>query len=397
MRRFAVHLTSGHLAGIGLAFVGSIAVTFWLARRPPAATATPPAAPDKVETAGFVALTPEATKAAELEVLSAVPEDVSVSLVLPGEVALNEETLVHVSPRVPGVATRVDKRLGDGVKKGDVLAVLLSRDWASSQNDLLTAQERLGLAESNFAREEKLWKDHLTTEKEYLAAKQGLSVAKLDRDVAARRIQALGGATAGVAGGYAITAPLDGTIIARDVVIGEVIKEDTVVFTVADLSTLWVNVAVYARDLPRVQIGQEATVSADGVETPIVGKIAFLGPLASDRTRTAVARVVLTNPGASWRPGLFATARVNIATVHANVTVAEDAVQLLGGTPTVFVERKGGFEARTVRVGRKGRTGKAPGRGVMEVIEGVAPGERYVGKNSFLLKSQLQKGASTGE
>jgi len=390
-----IEVTPPRVIVAAASIVALVVATAWIARRS-TTTETAPTEKNERQTT-VVTLSPEAMKNASLEIVNAAPGDIQVTMTLPGEVALNEDALVHVSPRVPGVVHEVRRALGDVVKKGDVLAVLLSREFAGAQIDLLQAREQLSLAESNFVREEKLWKDHLTTEKEYLSAKQGLAGAKLSFGVAARKLDAIGGSVPGEkSNGYAIVAPIAGTIIGKDIALGEVLKDDTLVYTLADLSTLWVNVSVYAQDLARMQVGSPVVVSAEGVEGTVDGKVSFIGPLLGERTRTAIARVVLTSPGAAWRPGLFVTARVQVATVHAPVVVLDDAVQILGGAPTVFVEQSAGsFDGRTVRIGRKGRG--ADGRMLVEVIEGVSVGSRYVAKNSFILKSQREKGASTGE
>jgi cobalt-zinc-cadmium efflux system membrane fusion protein len=390
-----IEVTPPRLFIAAVSLIALVAGTAWIARRAPVVA---PLAPDKGDKpSALVTLSPEAMKNAALELVDAGPGDITVTMTLPGEVSLNEDALVHVSPRVPGVVHEVRKALGDVVKKGDVLAVLLSREFAAVQIDLLQAREQVTLAESTWAREEKLWKDHLTTEKDYLAAKQGLAAARLSYGVAARKLDAIGGSAPGEkSNGYALIAPIAGTVIAKDIALGEVLKDDTLVYTLADLSTLWVNVSVYAQDLPKMQVGLPVVVSAEGIEGTVDGKVSFLGPLLGERTRTAIARVVLSSPSSSWRPGLFVTARVQVATVRAPVVVLEDAVQVIGGAPMVFVEQAAGsFDGRTVRLGRKGRGPE--GRLLVEVIEGVPAGARYVAKNSFILKSQREKGASTGE
>ncbi|HKO90248.1 MAG TPA: efflux transporter periplasmic adaptor subunit, partial [Polyangiaceae bacterium] len=107
---------------------------------------------------------------------------------------------------------------------------------------------------------------------------------------------------------------------------------------------------------------------------------------------SATARIVLKNPGAAWRPGLFVTAEVVVDQGPAAVVVEEEAVQTVEGQEVVFVQQADGFDARPVQLGRRGAAagGERPGR-VIEIVAGINAGERYVSKNSFTLKAELGK------
>jgi cobalt-zinc-cadmium efflux system membrane fusion protein len=177
--------------------------------------------------------------------------------------------------------------------------------------------------------------------------------------------------------------------------VGEVLKEDGVAFVIADLSVVWVNVTVYARDLARVHVGQPVWVQPEGVAERAEGTISFVQPIVGEQTRSANARVVLQNAGGKLRPGLFVTAEVGVEQVELAVAISEQALQRLDGKDAVFVQEGDAFEARPVKLGRKG---KAPdGNPVVEVLGGIAPGDRYVGKNSFLLKAELGKSEAAHE
>jgi membrane fusion protein, heavy metal efflux system len=352
--------------------------------------------PPDTHAEGRVRLSPEALKNANLAFALAGPGELSVALSLPGEVSLNQETLAHVTPRVPGTAREVKKQVGEAVTKGEVLAILDSRDLAEAQREFLATKERLALAQATFERAEQLQKENISAEKDFLAAKQAFAEAKIDHRSAGQKLQALGGASAG-GGGYALVAPLSGTIIEKHISVGEVLTEQTRAFTVADLSSIWVNVTVYAKDLPRVAVGQTAEVRAEGIAEPARGRIDYLGQVVGEQTRSATARVVLSDPGPAWRPGLFATAEVAIERASAAVVIDDAAVQTLEDGPGVFVEKDGEFAARSVKLGRKGKRSAATETRVVEILEGLRPGERYVSQNSFLLKAELGKSEAAHE
>ncbi len=339
---------------------------------------------------GKIKLTPAMLANAKIDVRAAGPGKVAVSLALPGEVGLNVERVAHVSPRVGGTVREVNKQLGDVVAKGDVLAVLDSRELAEMQREASSTKERLELAESNFARQEQLWKEKISAEKDFLSARQALAEAKIEFRAASQKLAAGAGARS-ASGGLILTAPLDGTIVEKHAVVGEVLSDERLAFVVADLSTLWVNVTVYAKDLPRVSAGQRAVVRAEGIERPALGQITYIDRILGEQTRSAVARVVLDHPDPKWRPGLFVTADIAIDEADAAVVVAYEAIQRLEGKPTVFVEEDGGFVPHPVTLGRQGF---GPGKErelFVEVTQGLTVGEKYAASNSFILKAELGK------
>jgi cobalt-zinc-cadmium efflux system membrane fusion protein len=182
---------------------------------------------------------------------------------------------------------------------------------------------------------------------------------------------------------YAMRTLLDGTIIERDLAVGEAVDRDKVAFVIADLSTVWVDLAVYQKDLSELRVGQAVRLAGGPGLPDVDGTIAYITPIVDEPTRTAAARVVLANADRVWRPGLFVTARV-LDPIEAAIAVPPGAVQTVQGLPSVFVETSAGFELRPVVLGRRGRA-------LVEVLDGLTPGERVVAVNSFLLKAELGK------
>jgi membrane fusion protein, heavy metal efflux system len=340
-----------------------------------------------------VKLTDEGRKNAGIEIAKAGAGSVSVTLSLPGEVTLNADKTAHVTPRVAGTVKEVKKQLGDVVKKGEVLAVLDSKELAELSGKTRAAQERLKLAKANFARVDKLFQEKIVPEKDYLAAKQALAEAQIDAESTSQMLATTG---TGGSGTYNLIAPLDGTIIEKHASVGEVLKDDTRVFVIADLSTVWVDITVYTKDLAKVGVGQSVVVRADGIDKPLVGTISFVGSIAKAEARAAQARVVLQNTEGKLKPGLFVTAEVALEQGHAAVVVPDDAVQTVEGSSVVFVEEDGQFEARKIKTGRVGVSGSDP-KIFVEVISGLEAGEPFVEKGSFVLKAEIGKGSAGHE
>ncbi|MFZ2298928.1 MAG: efflux RND transporter periplasmic adaptor subunit, partial [Aquabacterium sp.] len=163
--------------------------------------------------------------------------------------------------------------------------------------------------------------------------------------------------------------------------------DDANVFTLSDLSTVWANINVPAKDLKFVRVGEKVTVSSTSFDDVATGTVTYVGALIGEQTRAASARVVLTNPGLAWRPGLFVNVAVTSGETEAAVTVAAGAVQAMEGRQVVFVEVPGGFEAKTVEVGRSDgvRT---------EIVKGLSAGARYASTNSFVIKAEIGKASA---
>lgn len=343
-----------------------------------------------------VYLTPAMLENAKIATRVSGPGKVVVTLSLPGEVALNLDRVAHVTPRVTGTVREAKAQLGDVVKKGDVLAVLESRELAELQREALAAKERLDLAEANFKRQEQLWQEKISAEKDYLSAKQALAEAKIEYRAASQKLAAGAGARS-AGGGLVLTAPIDGTVIEKNAIVGEVLNDNKLAFVIADLSTLWINVTVYAKDLSRVHVGQKAILHAEGIAEPAYGTLSYVDRVVHDQTRSATARVVLEQPPPKWKPGLFATAELVLEEVEVPVTVAKEAIHQVYGKSVVFVKEGEFFVAHPITTGRTGFSSETDRQVLVEVLGGLNAGETYATENSFILKSELAKAAAGHE
>jgi cobalt-zinc-cadmium efflux system membrane fusion protein len=183
---------------------------------------------------------------------------------------------------------------------------------------------------------------------------------------------------------YEVVSLISGTIIEKHVTLGEFVRDDADIFVVADLATVWVNITVYARDLALVKRGQQTQVTAVGGSPQASGVIDYVGPVLGETTRAATARLTLQNIDRAWRPGMFVGARVALASTPALIAVRHEAIQRLEDQNVVFVQDGEGFVARPVETGRSDRTW-------VEVLGGLAAGDRYAARGSFILKSERLK------
>ena len=225
----------------------------------------------------------------------------------------------------------------------------------------------------------------LSAEKAFKLAEHGLRIAEdklLILGLSHDQIERLAADGAERLTHLSITAPFDGSVMERHIALGEVIGEGADTFVIADLSTVWVDLSVYQKDLPYVKKGQSVVVSAGVGIADVTGGLTYVSPNVDETTRTALARIELRNPDGNWRPGLFVTAQVRVGAATVAVLIPKAAVQQLDEEPVVFIETGKGFEPKPIQTGRANTTH-------VEILKGLSAGERYVVKGSFALKAQI--------
>jgi cobalt-zinc-cadmium efflux system membrane fusion protein len=183
---------------------------------------------------------------------------------------------------------------------------------------------------------------------------------------------------------YQLFSEISGAIIRKEVAVGEVARDDKAIFTVADLSTVWVNLSVFPNDFTRLKEGQVVEIDYGG-NSVTKGTITYIAPIGSENTQSLVARAVVQNPDGLLRPGLFVTAEIQTGEIDAPVAVRPAAIQIVSEKTVVFVADGTAFEARQVNLGSRDDS-------YVEVVSGLNAGDPYVAGNSFLLKAELGKG-----
>jgi cobalt-zinc-cadmium efflux system membrane fusion protein len=311
----------------------------------------------------------------------------------------NENRLAHVSPRIPGKAIEVKAVLGDPVEPGQTLAELDSLELGEKKAAFLQARTNLDVARRNYEREERLFKQKISSEKEYLEAKGEFERSQAASQAAREALRLVGLADAEIEkitwGGkghplshFPLVAPFAGTAVEKHITIGELIKPDDKPYTIVDLSTLWILLDIYEKDLGRISLGAETRLAVDAYPGELFqGKVTYVSNLLDETTRTAQARVEIPNPDHKLKPGMFvmATIAVPVPGATAVLAIPNAAVQRIRDKPVAFVqEEEGVFVPRELKLGRD----SGP---YTEVLEGLREGERVVTEGGFYLKSTLLK------
>lgn len=347
---------------------------------------------------GKVQLGADAVKSAGIEIQTVGPRKMISSIEVPGEVKPDNTRLAHVVPRLQGVVLEVMKKAGDRVRKGELMAVISSRELADAKSAYMAASQRVEFARLTFEREESLWKKKISAEQDYLEARRAYEEAQLAEKVAGQKLVALGASSASLSTlanapaeslpRYEIRAPLNGTVIEREVTVGEAVAADRDIYVIADLSSVWVEATITAKDLSAVHQGQDATVVSKDLGREVRGRVTYIGSLVGEATRSAVARIVVPNLDGKWRPGLFVSVHLVQESATVPLAVSAEAIQNFRDWQVVFVRYGEWFEARPLELGRSDGSW-------VEVRKGLSPGEQYAATNSFAIKAEIGKLGAT--
>lgn len=355
----------------------------------------------EVHEEGMVRLDPDAVKTAGIEIQKVTSDNFVPSLSATAVIEPNSDRISRVGARVTGRIAKVTAMQGDRVKTGQTLAYLESVDLDQAWADYAKAKGKRSLAAANLKREETLFQKKVTPEKDVLKARQEFSEAEADVALNEKRLRILGveqskvnGSSDGIKNNHhliLIPSPINGVVIQKTVTQGEMVNPDKVLFTVSDLSSLWVVIDIYEKDLSRVRTGIEAKLLVAAYpNTAFKGRISYVGDVMDEKTRTVKARVTIDNGKGLLKPGMFATVSMDSladSRTEKTIVIPEEAVFRDGSETYVFLSSgEGKFAARQVL------TGPASGEKI-EIKEGLKAGDLLVTRGAFALKSELKKEA----
>ncbi len=311
-----------------------------------------------------------------------------------GKVEVNADRIAHVSPRISGKVISVKASLGDSVSAGQILATLDSVELGEAMNRYHQSRTKLVLAQSSMDRIKILVEKKIAARKDILQAETDYRTAQTELHTDEERLSLYGVELSELKGEnhkrplLPVRSPIGGVITEKHAIVGELSDPSKSLYTVADLSNVWVLVDIHEKDLAKIRKGQTATVMVGAFpDQKLKGRITYIADLVNEATRTVKARIEVANPGRKLKPEMFATAELALAAdAPSAVAVPEEALQDLDGNKVVFVaENEAEFAARKVQ------TGRVSG-GVVEIVSGLKEGERYAIKGAFILKSEMKKG-----
>lgn len=316
-----------------------------------------------------------------------------------GKVEANADRIAHVSPRISGKIVAVRSSLGDSIGAGQVLVTLDSVELGEALNRYHQSRTRLALAQSNMDRIKVLVEKKIAARKDILQAETDYRMAQTELHTDEERLSLYGVSPSDIRNTnhrrplLPVRAPIGGIITEKHAIVGELADPSKSLYTIADLSSIWVVADINEKDLAKIHRGQTATVTVGAFpDLKLKGRITYIADLVDPNSRTVKARIEVPNPGRKLKPEMFAMIELVLAAdVPPVLAVPEDAVQDLDGKKVVFVaEEKDRFTVRPVQPGRTSS-------GMVEILSGLKEGEHYAVKGSFILKSEVKKGEMKDE
>jgi membrane fusion protein, heavy metal efflux system len=312
-----------------------------------------------------------------------------------GKFEANADRIAHVSPRISGKIVAVRASLGDSVAAGQSLATLDSVELGEALSRYHQSKTKLALAQSNMDRIKNLVEKKIAARKDILQAETDFKIAQTELHTDEERLSLYGVSVSNLkVDGHKkpllpVRSPIGGVITEKHAIVGELSDPSKSLYSVADLSSLWVQLDINEKDLAKVHKGQAATVTVGAFpDMKLKGRITYIADLLDESTRTVKARIEVANPGRKLKPEMFATVELVLPADSPPVlAVPEDTLQDLDGEKVLFVMAGNGTEF----VARPVETGRVAG-GAVEIVSGLKEGERYAVMGGFILKSELKKG-----
>ncbi|PJZ85653.1 efflux RND transporter periplasmic adaptor subunit [Leptospira harrisiae] len=320
-------------------------------------------------------------------------------LQLPGTVSYDMNSVAKVGSRVSGRIVQVFVKEGEHVKKSTALASIQSVELGTTEANYLKARARLEALKVQADRAKDLYERKVTSAKEYEMSLMDYKSVKAEMETSRNALENLGLNEIEIAnleaGKYNsknlyIRTPISGTVTEREAIIGQAVNARDNLFTVADLSVLWINLEVYEKDLASIRMGNEAKVIPIGSkDDSLKAVVSHVGDVIDPIKKTAEIRLEVRNSKGRLRPGQSVTATVVGAMVESSVNKAKvipaDCIHKIEGENFVFVRNSdGSFSAKKIGIGKTYDHW-------VEITNGVESGEAIVEEGSFVLKSEYLK------
>ncbi len=336
-----------------------------------------------------------------LETVVVNKQEQSRKLILTGKVELDKTKVVEVVPTGGGQVIRVEKLLGDKVKQGDILAALHSAEFGQAKAEFLEMHAKLELAKSTYEREEKLYDKKISSTAEYQNALNELKSAQAYYAAAERRLRLFGLETKQIEtvieekendqfAELILRAPQAGTIITQNISTGALIDASQSLYTIADISNVWVWYDLYEKDLSEIheQIESGQTINAKVRVTAFPeevfdGIIDLIGNQVDEHTRTIRIRVQVKNEKYKLKPGMFTEAEISFPLKNEVLAVPSSSV--LSNEEKTFVFQ---YWKNNLWMRRNVVTGSRYDDSI-EIISGIPQGVTIVSGGAFMLKSDI--------
>ncbi len=329
-----------------------------------------------------------------------------------GEIKKDEDKFYTISSMVQGRIVSSPVKLGDYVKEGQIVAYIENPEIAQINARTLStlhenriaieqAKTKYNLAQQNYERENKLYKEGISPKKDLLQAESDLIIAKGDlensreREIHIRQeaeavMKSYGVKpnfdTERVATASPITAMKSGIITKKNVTLGAIVTPEQILFEVTDLDKLWLDIVLYPEDIQKVKKGQKIEFKPDSIKGKVYeGNIDYIQPISNRETQTYTARAFFDNKDRDLQPGMFGEVKIISEKAENKPYIPEQAIQKYGKEIFVFIDTGNGtYKKQLVEIGEKAEGG-------YYINSGLKEGDKIVSEGSFTLKSEMLK------
>jgi len=311
-----------------------------------------------------------------------IDDEVSLS----GQVSFNDNNVVKIFPRNSGQVVQCNVSLGDKVKKGQVLAIVKSADIAGNYSDLNSANADLAIAKREMDNTEALYKNGISSEREFTEAKQSYEKALAAKNKIQSTITINGGGKSTAGGDYLLTSPIDGYLVEKKITTGSFIRPDMgdYLFSVSDLKNVWIYANIYEADIPRVKEGYPVTVTTLAYPDRVFdGKIDKVSEVLDSQSKALRARITLDNSDMLLKPDMFAKVIVNNQEGAKSLCIPTSALVSLNGKNYVVVYNDRN-DVRNAEVEIIKTVGNRT-----YINSGLEEGQKVITKNQLLIFNQL--------
>ncbi|MEP2775393.1 MAG: efflux RND transporter periplasmic adaptor subunit [Luteolibacter sp.] len=309
----------------------------------------------------------------------------------------NQNQVAKITPLVEGIVREISVVPGQTVAAGEIIGTLHSPEFAEMKSRFLAAAAARKLAGLQVERERKLADKRISAASELETAEAAEEVASVDLAAARQRLLNLGLSESEIdllasdgrpTSLLALKAPFPGTIVDRDVAVGERVEAGESIFVLADLSTMWLELSIPSGNAVGIAPGMEVSATfSDLPDTVITAELVWVASEVDEKTRRIQARALVTAPPLALRKGLYGEARIHLSEATPSLSVPTGAIQTIDGVPFVFVRTEPELYAAT-------RVEIAPGTSAGQttaIASGLAAGDRIVSKGSYILRSEFLK------
>ena len=325
---------------------------------------------------------------AHVQIVTIQPTAWTRTLRLTGTVAYNSDHTTPVITQVSGPVNRIVVVPGEQVRKGQPLLYVASPDYSQIRANYLKAKDAFTLAQKNYARAKDLYEHHAIATRDLEQAESAQMQAQADLAAAESALRVLGFSnlekveSSPPSAELPVLAPISGEIVEKLVSPGQLLQAgQTQCFTISDMSSVWVLVNVYQKDLPYVRTGDPVTIQTDSYPDTFHGRISYVAAALDPNTRTLQARIVTANRSEKLKKDMYVTANVNAGAVKNSLAVPDSAVlRDSENQPFVYAElapQQFGKRAVTIGDSQGGQT---------QILSGLKPGDHVIGDGSLFLQ-----------